>query len=77
VTKASRSTAGKSANDPMRRKLGYSRYRAPARSLDRASRLFSGAKPAVPGLVRISAGNYGSRLGKNFVYLRPERQPPA
>jgi formylmethanofuran--tetrahydromethanopterin N-formyltransferase len=28
-----------------------------------------------PGLVRISAGNYGGRLGKSFVYLRPERQP--
>ncbi|RIK83410.1 MAG: formylmethanofuran--tetrahydromethanopterin N-formyltransferase [Planctomycetota bacterium] len=24
-----------------------------------------------PGLVRISAGNYGGRLGKSFVYLRP------
>ncbi len=23
-----------------------------------------------PGLVRISAGNYGGRLGKNFIYLR-------
>ncbi|MEX0977586.1 MAG: formylmethanofuran--tetrahydromethanopterin N-formyltransferase [Pirellulales bacterium] len=30
-----------------------------------------------PGLVRISAGNYGGRLGKSFVYLRPERQPTA
>ncbi len=34
-----------------------------------------------PGLVRISAGNYGGRLGKSFIYLRPERQagepPPA
>jgi formylmethanofuran--tetrahydromethanopterin N-formyltransferase len=29
-----------------------------------------------PGLVRISAGNYGGRLGKSFVYLRPERQRP-
>lgn len=28
-----------------------------------------------PGLVRISAGNYGGRLGKSFIYLRPERQP--
>ena len=28
-----------------------------------------------PGLVRISAGNYGGRLGKSFVYLHPERQP--
>ena len=25
-----------------------------------------------PGLSRISAGNYGGRLGKSFVYLRPE-----
>jgi len=25
-----------------------------------------------PGLLRISAGNYGGRLGKNFVYLRGE-----
>ena len=23
-----------------------------------------------PGLVRISAGNYGGRLGKSFIYLR-------
>jgi formylmethanofuran--tetrahydromethanopterin N-formyltransferase len=28
-----------------------------------------------PGLVRISAGNYGGRLGKSFVYLHPEKQP--
>jgi formylmethanofuran--tetrahydromethanopterin N-formyltransferase len=28
-----------------------------------------------PGLVRISAGNYGGRLGKNFIYLHPERKP--
>jgi formylmethanofuran--tetrahydromethanopterin N-formyltransferase len=27
------------------------------------------------GLLRISAGNYGGRLGKSFVYLRPEKQP--
>ncbi len=26
------------------------------------------------GLVRISAGNYGGRLGKNFIYLKPEKQ---
>jgi formylmethanofuran--tetrahydromethanopterin N-formyltransferase len=30
-----------------------------------------------PGLVRISAGNYGGRLGKSFIYLRPENQPQA
>lgn len=28
-----------------------------------------------PGLVRITAGNYGGRLGKSFIYLRPDRQP--
>ncbi len=28
-----------------------------------------------PGLIRISAGNYGGRLGKSFIYLQPERQP--
>ncbi|HEY1600074.1 MAG TPA: formylmethanofuran--tetrahydromethanopterin N-formyltransferase [Pirellulales bacterium] len=28
-----------------------------------------------PGLVKISAGNYGGRLGKSFVYLHPDKQP--
>ncbi len=27
-----------------------------------------------PGLLRISAGNYGGRLGKNFIHLRPQGQ---
>jgi formylmethanofuran--tetrahydromethanopterin N-formyltransferase len=27
-----------------------------------------------PGLGRISAGNYGGRLGKSFIYLHQERQ---
>ncbi|HVX10190.1 MAG TPA: formylmethanofuran--tetrahydromethanopterin N-formyltransferase [Pirellulales bacterium] len=27
-----------------------------------------------PGLIRISAGNYGGRLGKSFIYLRADRQ---
>lgn len=27
------------------------------------------------GLLTISAGNYGGRLGKSFVYLHPEKQP--
>lgn len=30
-----------------------------------------------PGLLKISAGNYGGRLGKSFVYLLPERQKPS
>ncbi|MBL9090845.1 MAG: formylmethanofuran--tetrahydromethanopterin N-formyltransferase [Planctomycetaceae bacterium] len=29
----------------------------------------------VPGLVKISAGNYNGRLGKSFVYLHPDKQP--
>lgn len=33
------------------------------------------ASADTPGLVKISAGNYGGRLGKSFIYLRPERQP--
>jgi formylmethanofuran--tetrahydromethanopterin N-formyltransferase len=28
-----------------------------------------------PGLLRISAGNYGGRLGKSFIYLHPDKQP--
>ena len=27
-----------------------------------------------PGLIKISAGNYGGRLGKSFIYLHPDRQ---
>ena len=30
-----------------------------------------------PGLLRISAGNYGGRLGKSFIYLHPDKQPTA
>jgi len=29
-----------------------------------------------PNLVRISAGNFGGRLGKSFIYLHPDKQPP-
>ena len=28
------------------------------------------------GLLMISAGNYGGRLGKNLIYLDPDKQPP-
>lgn len=28
------------------------------------------------GLIMISAGNYGGRLGKNLIYLDPDKQPP-
>jgi len=33
------------------------------------------AARSTPGLVRISAGNYGGRLGKSFVYLHPDKHP--
>lgn len=33
------------------------------------------ASAETPGLLRISAGNYGGRLGKSFIYLHPEKQP--
>ncbi|HEY3789625.1 MAG TPA: formylmethanofuran--tetrahydromethanopterin N-formyltransferase, partial [Urbifossiella sp.] len=31
------------------------------------------ASKDVPGLLTISAGNYGGRLGKSFIYLHPEK----
>ncbi len=34
-----------------------------------------GASVDTPDLLRISAGNYGGRLGKSFVYLHPDKQP--
>jgi formylmethanofuran--tetrahydromethanopterin N-formyltransferase len=34
------------------------------------------ASVETPSLVRISAGNYGGRLGKSFIYLHPDKQPP-
>ena len=29
-----------------------------------------------PGLIKVSAGNYGGRLGKSFIYLDSSKQPP-
>jgi formylmethanofuran--tetrahydromethanopterin N-formyltransferase len=34
------------------------------------------ASRETPGLLRISAGNYGGRLGKSFIHLHPDKQPP-
>jgi formylmethanofuran--tetrahydromethanopterin N-formyltransferase len=33
------------------------------------------ASVETPGLVKISAGNYGGRLGKSFIYLQPRTEP--
>jgi formylmethanofuran--tetrahydromethanopterin N-formyltransferase len=44
-------------------------------AISRATQAAIGASVNTPGLIRISAGNYGGRLGKSFVYLHPEKQP--
>ena len=43
--------------------------------IDATRRAVAAAKDA-PGLRMISAGNYGGRLGKNLIYLHPDKQPP-
>ena len=43
-------------------------------TISQATQAAIAASVATPGLVKISAGNYGGRLGKSFVYLRSERQ---
>ena len=45
-------------------------------SLIDATQAAIAASRETPGLVRISAGNYGGRLGKSFIYLNRDRQPP-
>lgn len=44
-------------------------------SIIRATQAAIRASVDSPGLLRISAGNYGGRLGKSFIYLHPEKQP--
>jgi formylmethanofuran--tetrahydromethanopterin N-formyltransferase len=44
-------------------------------SIIRATQAALGASVNTPGLLRISAGNYGGRLGKSFIYLHPDKQP--
>ncbi|MBY0307839.1 MAG: hypothetical protein K2Q09_03775, partial [Phycisphaerales bacterium] len=41
----------------------------------RATQAAIAAARDVPDLMTISAGNYGGRLGKSFVYLHPDKQP--
>ncbi len=41
-------------------------------SISRAAQAAIAAAVDTPGLVRISAGNYDGRLGKDFIYLRPK-----
>jgi formylmethanofuran--tetrahydromethanopterin N-formyltransferase len=44
-------------------------------SIIRATQAAIAASVDTPGLVKISAGNYGGRLGKSFIYLDPAKQP--
>ena len=44
-------------------------------TIARATHAAIEASVETPGLLKISAGNYGGRLGKSFVYLHPEKQP--
>src|SRR5262245_19200493 len=46
-------------------------------SIVRATQAAIAGSVDTPGLVRISAGNYGGRLGKSFIYLHPDKQPAA
>jgi formylmethanofuran--tetrahydromethanopterin N-formyltransferase len=44
-------------------------------AIARATQAAIGASVNTPGLLRISAGNYGGRLGKSLIYLDPAKQP--
>ena len=44
-------------------------------AISRATQAAIAASVETPGLVRISAGNYGGRLGKSFVWLHPDKHP--
>lgn len=44
-------------------------------SIIHATQAAIAASVETPRLLRISAGNYGGRLGKSFIYLHPNKQP--
>ena len=46
-------------------------------TISRATQAAIAAARETPGLIKISGGNYGGRLGKSFIYLRPELHPEA
>jgi formylmethanofuran--tetrahydromethanopterin N-formyltransferase len=45
------------------------------KTLAAATQAAIAAAKDTPDLLRISAGNYGGRLGKSFVHLHPDKQP--
>ena len=44
-------------------------------TISHATQMAIQASQNAPGLLRISAGNYGGRLGKSFIWLLPEHHP--
>jgi formylmethanofuran--tetrahydromethanopterin N-formyltransferase len=44
-------------------------------TISQATQAALAASVETPGLLRISAGNYGGRLGKSFIYLREPKHP--
>ncbi len=44
-------------------------------SIIKATQAAIKAAADTPGLIMISAGNYGGKLGKSFIYLHPDKQP--
>ena len=46
------------------------------KSIIAATQVAIAASRETPGLVLISAGNYAGKLGKSFIYLHPDKQPP-
>lgn len=46
-------------------------------TISKATQAAIAASVDTPGLVRISAGNYGGRLGKSFIWLHPDKHPAA
>jgi formylmethanofuran--tetrahydromethanopterin N-formyltransferase len=46
-------------------------------TIARATQAAIAASKDTPDLLRISAGNYGGRLGKSFVWLLPDLHPTA
>ncbi len=43
--------------------------------ISQATQAAIAASVSTPGLIRITAGNYGGRLGKSFIWLKPELHP--
>ena len=73
-----RDKLGEQSQGPAGRRLDHGDHHQrprPGRRSPRPRRPPSPPRVDTPGLVKISAGNYGGRLGKSFIYLHPDKQP--